>query len=88
LKGTAGEAGKGAWLAVKGALGSTSDPPASQIKAKVEERLAAQPELTDKLVEVLKANSDPKISGQVGSIVSHGGKVTVIGTVFGGATFN
>ncbi len=88
LKGTAGEAGKSAWLAVKGALGWTSDPQASEIKTKVEESLAAQPERTDKLLEVLKANQDSGVSGQVGSIVSSGGKVTVIRNVYGGATFN
>jgi hypothetical protein len=88
LKGTAGEAGKSAWLAVKGALGWTSDPPSPEIKTRVQESLAAQPELTEKLLEVLKANKDPMVSEQVGSIVSHGGKVTVIGNVYGGATFN
>lgn len=88
LKGTASEAGKSAWLAVKEALGWTSDPPPSEIKTKVEESLAAQPELTERLLAVLKANENPAVSGQVGSIVSHGGKVTVIGNVYGGATFN
>jgi hypothetical protein len=88
LKGTAGAAGKSAWEAVKRALGWTSDPPSSELKTKVEESLAAQPELTEKLLEVLKANENPKVSEQVGSIVSHGGKVTIIGNLYGGATFN
>jgi hypothetical protein len=88
LKGTAGEAGKSAWLAVKGALGWTSDPPPAEMKTRVEESLATQPELAEKLLEVLKANENPAVSRQVGSIISCGGKLTVIGNVYGGATFN
>jgi len=88
LKGTAGEAGKSAWLAVKAALGWNSDPPSAEIKNKVEESLAAEPQRADKLLEVLKSNENPAVSGQVGSIVSYGGKVTVIGNIYGGASFS
>ena len=54
----------------------------------LEESLAAEPQRADKLLEVLKSNENPAVSGQVGSIVSYGGKVTVIGNIYGGASFS
>jgi hypothetical protein len=57
---------------VKTALGWTSDPPPSEIETRVEESLAVQPELAEKLLDVLKGNENPAVSGLVGSIVSHG----------------
>ena len=81
LKGIAGEAGKATWSAVKSLFGWTSDPPPAEIPEKVTMALTASPDLAEKLLHVLKTNSDSTARAMVGKIEASGGKVVVAQTI-------
>lgn len=76
LKGVASEAGKSTWNQVKALLGWSSDPAPAEIPEKVAAAVKDSPDITERLLELLK--NSPPLVGKI--TVGSGGKVVVIGT--------
>lgn len=81
LKGVGSEAGKATWTGIKSLFGWTSDPAPADIPEKVTNALTASPELTEKLLALLKSGANDAARALVGKIEVTGGKVAVIGSV-------
>jgi hypothetical protein len=82
LKGVGSEAGKATWTGIKNLFGWTSDPAPAEIPEKVTNALTASPELTEKLLALLKSGeSNSAAKALVGKIEVTGGKVVVAGSV-------
>jgi hypothetical protein len=80
LKGAASDAAKIAWSRVKVLLGWTSDPAPAEISAKAASALteSTDPDLTAKLLELLRSDRTGRASALVGNIVvNSGGKVVI-----------
>jgi len=81
LKGIATDAGKSTWKGVKALFGWQSDPVPSEIPEKVTNALAASPEITEKLLELLKTSQSGTATALVGKLEVSGGKVVVAGSI-------
>ncbi|MGA7414533.1 MAG: hypothetical protein WBW33_28950 [Bryobacteraceae bacterium] len=81
LKGFSTEAGKATWTGVKALFRWASDPEPAEIPEKVATTLTASPDLTEKLLELLKNNQTGTASAMVGKISVSGGKVVVANTI-------
>jgi hypothetical protein len=81
LKGIATEAGKSTWSSIKALFGWTSDPAPAEIPEKVATALTASPDITEKLLELLKSNQTGTATSMVGKIEASGGKVVVANTI-------
>lgn len=82
LKGVGNEAGKATWTGIKTLFGWASDPAPDEIPEKVTNALTVLPELTEKLLALLK-NSEPGVArALVGKLEVSGGKVVVAGSVY------
>ena len=77
VKGVATEAGKSSWAAIKALFGWTSDPAPADIPHKVASALITSPEITEKLLGLLKDNPAGTATAIVGKIEAPGGKVVV-----------
>jgi hypothetical protein len=77
LKGVATEAGKATWQGVKSLFGWSADPAPAEIAEKVASTLTCSPELTEKLVALLKNGNAGDSSAIVGNIQVSGGKVVI-----------
>ena len=81
LKGVATEAGKATWAGIKSLLGWTSDPSAAEIPEKVASAVATSPEVTVRLLELLKKNEPGTAAALVSNIEADGGKIVVASTI-------
>jgi hypothetical protein len=81
LKGVGSEAGKATWTALKSLFGWASDPVPAEIPEKVTNALTASPQLTEKLLALLKNGENGAAMALVGKIEVTGGKVVVAGSV-------
>jgi hypothetical protein len=81
LKGLATEAGKATWAGIKALFGWTSDPPPAEIPNKVASALTESPDLTEKLLYILKNSETGPVKALVGKIDSHDGKIVVANTI-------
>src|ERR1039457_3777316 len=81
LKGVASEAGKSTWTGIKSLLEWTFDPAPAEIPEKVAVALTASPDLTEKLLELLKSNQTGTATAMVGKIEVSGGKVVIANTI-------
>lgn len=81
LKGMATDAGKATWNHIKSLLGWASDPTLSEIPSKVADAAVSSPEITEKLLELLKGNQTGAATALVGKLEVSGGKVVVAGNI-------
>jgi hypothetical protein len=81
LKGGADEAGKNAWSAIKHLFGWSSDPPEAELPATISKTLAASPEISQKVLEILKSANLGAPSAMVGNITNVGGTVKIVNTI-------
>jgi hypothetical protein len=81
LRGVASEAGKSTWTGIKSLLGWTSDPGPAEIPEKVANALTASPDITEKLLQLLKSNQTGTATAMVGKIEASGGKIIVVNTI-------
>ncbi len=88
MKGAAGDAGKTLWSNIKGMFGWSQDPSLPDLAPQIATRLAKDPELTKKLVELLQKHPEesPMASTLVGKIDAQ--KVVVVGTMNVSGDFN
>jgi hypothetical protein len=80
LDGVASDAGKAAWTHIKAMFGWTSDPAPAEISAKAISALSESkdPDLTQKILELLKSDQTGRAAALVGNlVVSSGGKVVI-----------
>ena len=80
-KGLAGEAGKATWSNIKSLFGWHTDPPIAEIPEKVAGGLEASPDVTEKLLELLKSEPTGAASSLVQNLTVIGGKVVIAGNV-------
>jgi len=81
LKGVATEAGKATWTGIKSLLGWTSDPPPAEIPEKVASAVSLSPDISVKLLELLKTNELGTATALVSNIKADGGKIVVASTI-------
>ena len=74
-KGVSGEAGKATWNGIKHLFGWYTDPPLAEIPTKVAEGLSHSPEISEKLLELLKQDRLGPAASLVQSVTVTGGKV-------------
>ena len=84
LKGVATEAGKASWEGIKALLGWASDPALAEIPEKVSNAVATSPEITEKLLHLLKRDSSGAASRLISRLEVSGGKVVVANTIVTG----
>jgi len=80
-KGLAGEAGKATWTGIKALLGWQSDPPAAEIPERVAAGLSNSPEVTEKLLALIKQSSIEPAASLVQNLTITGGKVVIAQTI-------
>lgn len=78
LKGVGSEAGKTTWEGVKKLFGWTSDPAPDEIAEKTQQVLTESPDISAKLLELLRNNPTAESANLVQSLtVNAGGKVVI-----------
>ena len=81
LKGIATDAGKATWTGIKHLLGWTSDPAPDEISQKVKDAVTISPQITEKLLDLLKNSQSDAAKTLVGRIEVSGGKVVVANNI-------
>ena len=81
FKGVASEAGKATWTGIKALFGWKFDPELAEIPAKIEAGLTTSPEMTEKLVALLKSSQTGAVTAFVGKLKVSGGKVVIASEV-------